>query len=112
MQISDRRRELPRLHLDGNLDRKRSYPRETLPLSTVALTDFCNKRTGNFFAKHHLLFTRKDTVMNKFLSLLVAAVALGCASVASARTVTRYHAAAASDASTAESFQNNWNVSY
>ena len=50
--------------------------------------------------------------MNKFLSLLVAAVALGCASVASARTVTRYHAAAASDASTAESFQNNWNVSY
>jgi hypothetical protein len=50
--------------------------------------------------------------MNKFLSLLVAAVVSGSASVASARTVTRYHAAAASDTATAESFQNYWNVSY
>ena len=50
--------------------------------------------------------------MNKFLSLLVATIILGAASIASARTVTKYHAAAASGTSTAESFQANWNISY
>jgi hypothetical protein len=50
--------------------------------------------------------------MNKYLSLFIAAIVLGSAAVASARTVTRYHAAPASGTSAAESFQNNWNVSY
>ena len=50
--------------------------------------------------------------MNKFLSLLVVAIVLGTASIASARTVARYHAAAASGTSSAESFQTNWNISY
>jgi hypothetical protein len=50
-------------------------------------------------------------MMNKFLILLVAIV-LGAASIASARTVSKYRAPAASAASTAESFQGNWNISY
>jgi hypothetical protein len=50
--------------------------------------------------------------MNKFLSLLVAAIVLGAASIASARTVTKYRVPAASSTSTAQSFQGNWNISY
>jgi hypothetical protein len=51
-------------------------------------------------------------MMNKYLSLFTAALVLGTVTVASARTVTRYHAAAASATSTAESFQKSWNISY
>lgn len=50
--------------------------------------------------------------MNKFVSLLLAAIVLGAASIASARTVTQYRAPAASGTSTAESFQGNWNIGY
>ena len=58
------------------------------------------------------LIHRKGYMMNKYLSLFTAALVLGTVTVASARTVTRYHAAAASATSTAESFQKNWNISY
>jgi hypothetical protein len=58
------------------------------------------------------LIHEKGFIMNKYLSILTAALVLGTVSAAAARTVTRYHAAAASVTSTAESFQSNWNVSY
>jgi hypothetical protein len=50
--------------------------------------------------------------MNKFLSLLVAAIVLGAASIASARTVTKYRVPAVAHTATTESFQGNWNISY
>jgi hypothetical protein len=50
--------------------------------------------------------------MNKFLSLLAAAIILGAASIASAATVTKHHAPGESRASSAESFQGNWNIGY
>jgi hypothetical protein len=50
--------------------------------------------------------------MNKFFGLLAAAIILGAASIASAATITKHHAAAGSGTSTAESFQGNWNIGY
>jgi hypothetical protein len=58
------------------------------------------------------VFTSRNDTMNKFYSVLVAAIILGAASIAFAATSSKYDAAARSGTATAESFQNNWNVGY
>jgi hypothetical protein len=51
-------------------------------------------------------------MLNKFLSLLVGVIIVGTASIASARSVSKYRPGDASGTAAAESFQAKWNVSY